>query len=43
LKLLRKAGLIDCEQRGLWAYYFVRREAVAALRQRILAQFDAIR
>jgi len=42
LKLLREAGLIDCERRGLWAYYFVRREAVAALRQRIVAQFDAI-
>jgi ArsR family transcriptional regulator len=43
LKLLREAGLIDCERRGLWAYYFVRREAVAALRGRVLAQFDALR
>jgi ArsR family transcriptional regulator, arsenate/arsenite/antimonite-responsive transcriptional repressor len=42
LKLLREAGLIDCERRGLWAYYFVQREALAALRQRIIAQFDAI-
>jgi ArsR family transcriptional regulator, arsenate/arsenite/antimonite-responsive transcriptional repressor len=42
LRLLREAGLIDCERRGLWAYYFVQREAVAALRQRIVAQFDAI-
>ena len=40
LKLLREAELIDCERRGLWAYYFVRREAVAALRQRITAQLD---
>jgi ArsR family transcriptional regulator, arsenate/arsenite/antimonite-responsive transcriptional repressor len=40
LRLLREAGLIDCERRGLWAYYFVRREAVAALRQRITAQLD---
>ena len=42
LKLLRQAGLIDCERRGLWAYYFVQREALAALRQRIVAQFDAM-
>jgi ArsR family transcriptional regulator len=40
LRLLREAGLIDCERRGLWAYYFVRREAVAALRQRVVAQLD---
>jgi ArsR family transcriptional regulator, arsenate/arsenite/antimonite-responsive transcriptional repressor len=42
LRLLREAGLIDCERRGLWAYYFVQREALAALRQRIVAQFDAL-
>jgi ArsR family transcriptional regulator len=35
LRLLREAGLIDCERQGLWAYYFVRREALAALRTRI--------
>jgi ArsR family transcriptional regulator len=43
LKLLREAGLIDCERRGLWAYYFVRREALSAMRARVLAQFDALR
>jgi ArsR family transcriptional regulator len=42
LRLLREAGLIDCERRGLWAYYFVRREAVAALRQRVVAQLDVL-
>jgi ArsR family transcriptional regulator, arsenate/arsenite/antimonite-responsive transcriptional repressor len=42
LKLLREAGLIDCERRGLWAHYFINRSAVAALRARVLAQFDAI-
>jgi ArsR family transcriptional regulator, arsenate/arsenite/antimonite-responsive transcriptional repressor len=41
LRLLREAGLVDCERRGLWAYYFVRREALAALRQRVVVQFDA--
>ena len=42
LRLLREAGLIDCERRGLWAYYFVEREALAALRTRIAAQLDAL-
>lgn len=36
LKLLRAAGLIDYERHGLWAYYFVRREALDALRGRIM-------
>jgi ArsR family transcriptional regulator, arsenate/arsenite/antimonite-responsive transcriptional repressor len=35
LKLLRAAGLIECERQGLWAYYFLRRDALAALRARI--------
>jgi ArsR family transcriptional regulator, arsenate/arsenite/antimonite-responsive transcriptional repressor len=43
LKLLRAAGLIDCERRGLWAHYFIRREALAAMRLRLVAQFDALR
>ncbi|MBA3944629.1 MAG: helix-turn-helix transcriptional regulator [Herpetosiphonaceae bacterium] len=29
LRLLREAGLIDCERQGLWAYYFINRTAVA--------------
>jgi ArsR family transcriptional regulator, arsenate/arsenite/antimonite-responsive transcriptional repressor len=43
LKLLREAGLIDCERRGLWAYYFIERTALAALRTRILGALDAVR
>jgi ArsR family transcriptional regulator len=35
LRLLREAGLIDCEKRGLWAYYFVNRQQLAAWRARI--------
>ncbi len=31
LKVLRDAGLVDSERRGLWAYYYVRPEALAAL------------
>jgi ArsR family transcriptional regulator len=42
LRLLREAGLIDCERRGLWAYYFVQREALAALRLRIAGQLEAL-
>ncbi len=40
LRLLREAGLIDCERHGQWAYYFVKREALAALRARTFALFD---
>jgi ArsR family transcriptional regulator len=43
LKLLREAGLIDSERRGLWVYYMIRCEAVAALRDRLLTQLDALR
>jgi len=42
LKLLREAGLIDCERKGLWAYYFVKREAIAALRARVNAQLSLL-
>ena len=35
LRLLREAGLIDCEKRGLWCYYFVNRQALSDLRTRI--------
>jgi len=36
LRLLREAGLVGSEKRGLWAYYFVNAEAVAALKGRIV-------
>ena len=42
LKLLREAGLIDCARRGQWAYYFIRRETMAALRGRVVAWLDAL-
>jgi ArsR family transcriptional regulator, arsenate/arsenite/antimonite-responsive transcriptional repressor len=35
LKLLRAAGLVDSEKRGLWAYYYVRRGELGRLRRRI--------
>jgi ArsR family transcriptional regulator len=31
LKVLHTAGLLDREKRGVWAYYAVRREALAAV------------
>jgi ArsR family transcriptional regulator len=31
LKVLRDAGIVGSERRGLWAYYFVRPEALAEL------------
>jgi ArsR family transcriptional regulator, arsenate/arsenite/antimonite-responsive transcriptional repressor len=31
LKVLRRAGLVDSERRGLWAYYYVLPEALAQL------------
>jgi len=35
LRLLREAGLIDCERQGLWAYYFINHAAVARRRAAI--------
>ncbi|KPK64951.1 MAG: ArsR family transcriptional regulator [Gemmatimonas sp. SG8_38_2] len=32
LKLLREAGIVDSERHGVWAYYFVNREALESLR-----------
>ena len=31
LKVLRDAGLVDCERRGLWAYYYVTPDATKEL------------
>jgi ArsR family transcriptional regulator len=36
LRILREAGLVDCERRGVWAYYFLEREAVKKLAQSLL-------
>jgi len=42
LRILRDAGLVDCRKKGLWAYYYVRREALTRAREVIeaLAQLD---
>jgi ArsR family transcriptional regulator, arsenate/arsenite/antimonite-responsive transcriptional repressor len=31
LKILRQAGIVDAERRGLWAYYYVRLDALKEL------------
>jgi ArsR family transcriptional regulator, arsenate/arsenite/antimonite-responsive transcriptional repressor len=42
LKLLRAAGLVESEKRGLWAYYHVRRGELDRLRRRIAAGLGRI-
>ncbi|NTV99869.1 MAG: helix-turn-helix transcriptional regulator [Oscillochloris sp.] len=42
LKLLRDADLIDCERRGLWAYYFIRHETMNALRARLAQHLNIL-
>jgi ArsR family transcriptional regulator, arsenate/arsenite/antimonite-responsive transcriptional repressor len=33
LKVLREAGIVDSERRGLWAYYYVKPDALKELEQ----------
>ncbi len=42
LKLLRAAGLVHSERRGLYAYYRVDRDALGALRARITRRLAAL-
>ena len=42
LKLLKQAGLVESERQGLWAYYFVKREALSSLRARIAEGLAAL-
>lgn len=37
LRILRDAGLVDCRKKGLWAYYYVRREALSRAQEVINA------
>lgn len=43
LRLLREAGLVHSERRGLYAYYMVDRPALDRLRGRVSAYLDTIR
>ena len=40
LKILRKAGIIDCERRGQWLFYFARQEALTILEQFLSGLMD---
>ncbi len=42
LKLLVEAGLVDYERHGLWSYYFVRKGALAALRERVASRLSSL-
>ena len=42
LKILRAAGLVESERQGAWAYYYIRRKALAALRQRVAARLAGL-
>jgi ArsR family transcriptional regulator len=35
LRILRDMGLVDCRKRGLWAYYYVRREVLVRVQESI--------
>ncbi|GCE31970.1 hypothetical protein KDA_74540 [Dictyobacter alpinus] len=37
LRILRDAGLVDCRKKGLWAYYYVKRDALVRARDVIEA------
>ena len=42
LKILREAGIVGSERQGLWAYYFVRRQALDEVRARIAERLAAL-
>lgn len=42
LRLLREAGLIDAERHGLWAYYFVKRDALSSLWARVRGNVETL-
>jgi ArsR family transcriptional regulator len=42
LRILREAGLVDTQRRGLWSYYFVNSERLDALRARIASGLASV-
>ena len=42
LRLLREAGWVDTVRKGVWAYYFVRPDALRAVRQRLQRVVDGL-
>lgn len=43
LRLLKEAGLVTSERQGLYVYYRIKRDALDALRERIVTRLDALR
>jgi len=41
LKVLREAGLVDCERRGTWVYYWVRPDSLLSLSALLEVNGDA--
>jgi ArsR family transcriptional regulator, arsenate/arsenite/antimonite-responsive transcriptional repressor len=39
--VLRDAGIVDFEKRGLWAFYYVKRESIDALGSWLLEKPDS--
>ncbi len=42
LKLLKDAGVVDSEKRGIWSHWFVKRNGLSPLRQRVAASLEAL-
>ena len=42
LKVLREAGLVDCERRGTWVYYWARGEALHRLAAHLAGPMAAL-
>jgi ArsR family transcriptional regulator, arsenate/arsenite/antimonite-responsive transcriptional repressor len=42
LKLLKDAGIVDSEKRGVWSYWFVKRDALARLKRRVSESLEAL-
>jgi ArsR family transcriptional regulator len=42
LKLMKDAGLVEDERRGIWSYYFVNRDALARLKARVASALERI-
>ena len=42
LRLLREAGMVECERQGNWAYYFVNRDAMGSLKAEIDRFLDGL-
>lgn len=42
LKLLKDAGIVDSEKRGVWSHWSVKRDGLAQLKRRLAASLEAL-